>query len=411
MTATDNPALSVLLDACRTWLGLGSRASDPASVDWRSVGRLGFFHNLDPLLYRLAEQRFLPASAIPADLLATWESAHYRNFLFNSRALEVLERLTAEARRVPAEVVVFKGPATLARSYGEPALRIMMDLDVLVRPADLEPLAAIAGRLGFTATGTDHLVHTVLRHPQLALGLELHFDLWDFLLRRDELRERALSERVELQLDDSRFPAAPLELALVLDVAHLVNHDFRVNLRHWLDLAALLSKASPTLDWRALEAALDVHGLTPEFLLAVEVVSELFLVPPRTVPFFRPSGYGAAARRRLIEGLATVHRGAARPALRELSYRSGLGESVSYLRRRLLPTGSRARALAPGRSAGPALLALWRQAIQAGRRELGRWRASGIARRGDSIKGAVYARNRRYRTAGTASPRQPADTQ
>ncbi len=394
MTPSSAPAFRALLDACRRWLGLGAHPEAPAEVDWRQAGRLGFFHNLDPLLYRLVEQRLLPASEIPSIVLATWESAHYRNFLFNSRAIEILERLAGEARRASTAFVVFKGPATLARAYGDPALRIMVDLDLLLLRQDLETLSRITNRLGFIASGRDHLLHTVTRNPELDLDLELHFDIYDFLLRRGELVERAVTERVELQLDGRLFPAAPPELALVLDVAHLVNDDFKVDLRRWLDLAALLSQARGTVDWQGLHAALRDHGVLPEFLLAVEVTSELFALGPETVPFFRASGYSEQSRARVIEQVARLDRGSRRPALQELAYRSGVGAKISYLRRRLLPTGSRLRALAPaGQGTGAALMALHRQAMQTAARELSRWRSAGVAGGAGSIKAAVYERN------------------
>ena len=398
MSALDRAELGVLLEACRRWLEIRPGGEIPGQLDWRRVGRLGFFHNLEPLLYRLAEQGRLPGTEIPAEVLATWESAHYRNFLFNSRALELLERLAGDAADAGMDCVAFKGPVTLTRAYGDAALRVMVDLDLLLRRSDLEGLGTLAGRLGFATSGRDHTMHAILTHAEAGLGMELHFDIYDFLLRRDELVERVLRERVMLRLDGRSFPAPPPELALVLETAHLVQDDFRVDLRHWLDLAALLSKAPADFDWQALETALRGHGVLPELLLALEVTAELFGLPPTTVPFFRPSGYPRRARRRVVEGLARIDRGRERPALQELAYRSGIGAKLSYLGHRLLPTGGRLRALAPGRGIGAALATFSRQSARTAARELGRWRSSGVAPTGDSVKARVYARNGRRRS-------------
>ncbi len=395
MTSMGTPAFRTLLAACRRWLEPAPGVGDETATDWRRAGRLAFFHGLEPLLHRLAGQGSLAAGRIPADVLATWEAAHYRNLLFNLRAMETLERLVAAARDQRFAFVAFKGPTTMVRAYGDPALRVMVDLDLLLDRGDLEKLGRIAGRLGFVSSGSNHPVHDVATNPETGLALELHFDLYDFVRRRDELIERVLVERLELRLDGTAFPAPPPELALVLEIAHLVSHDFRVSLRNWLDLAALLSRASGSLDWPALHEALRTHGLLPEFLLALEVAAELFALAPAGVPFARPSGYSARARARVIERVAAFDQGFERPALQQLANRRGVGGKISYLRRRLLPTAGRWRALTARRGAGPALAALSRESIRSAVRELARWRSSGIAAGADSITAAVYARNRR----------------
>lgn len=394
MSAPGGPAFRALCAAAASWLE-PARAPSWTGVDWQEVARLGRVHNLGPLLHRLAGDQKLPRQRIPEAVLAGWEAAYYRNLLFNARALELLARLIEAARAEGRAFVVFKGPATVARVYRDPALRVMVDLDLIVRRGDLEPLRRLAGELGFTAAGANHPLHVVASHPGLGLGLELHFALYDFLLRREELLDRLLSERLELEVDGIGLPAAGWELAVLLEVAHLVQDDLLSDLRRWLDLAGVLGAAPAQSGWAALEAALATHGLLPELRLAVEVLEALFGRPPALVPFYRPSGFPAAVRDQVLGRIARLDRGAARPALLELAHRRGIVDRVTYLGRRLLPTGSRWRALKAERSTGAALRSLGRQTRASAVRELARWRASGLASPSGSIRAGVYARNRR----------------
>lgn len=369
MSARDGDApFRALCAAGAAWLGHPSPGW-PETVDWRRSARLARVHNLGPLLHRLAEERRLPVAEIPPEVLAAWEAAYYRNYLFNQRALELLDRLCRAARAGSLPVAVFKGPATLARVYRDPALRVMVDLDLLVRRRDLEPLTRIAAGLGFRARADPHPIHATAVHPGLGLGLELHFDLYDFLLRRAELAERILSSPVELAIEEHRFPAAPHGLALVLEVAHLVQHDFELGLRNWLDLAALLRDAGAA-DRELLREALAIHGIAEELLLAIEITDSLFALPSPAAA--SPSGYPPAERRRLIRRLTRLEQPADRGALQELARRRGPAAKLAYLGRRLLPTGSRWRALRVYRSAPLALAAIGRQTLRAGARELAR---------------------------------------
>ncbi len=385
--------LDWLLAACCVWLGRESpRREAGAGLDWAVVERLAYIHNLEPLLHALARDGGLPPGEPPAALGERWERAYFQNYRFNARLLRALDRFLVRSRALGLPLVVFKGPVTAARAWGDPALRVMHDVDLLCRESDLEALCRIARDLGFVGAGETAVYHLALTSEELGLGIELHFDLYDFLHGGADLLQSILEQPVTVELEGIRLPAAATETAVLLEVAHLVNHDLQVNLKPWLDLAALVARAP--LDRTALRRLAARHDLLRELDLTIGMTAQLFRLPANREA--SPMAVPLPLANQVRDFLLRLDLDYRQPPLAEAAARSHPRARLRYLRRLLFPRLSHLRALHGLDSRTQALLAWAGHLAATAERGWHKWRARGTDpanTSGESMKRRVYERH------------------
>jgi hypothetical protein len=342
--------LEWILAACRTWLGTASGGDPVASTSpdrlWPAVARLARLHNLEPLLHRLVSGDPDAHASVPASLRDAWSESYHLNFLFNTTLLGSLDRVLAGCRHEGLEVVTFKGLATAARTYGDLGLRVQTDVDLICREDDLPRLSALVRDAGYRRLGETSIYHLEFFDPEIQAGLELHFQLYDFLRHREAFEERVRASAVTIAIDGVSLPAPAGELDLILDVAHLVNHDFALTLKHLLDVALKLHRGQSTLDWDAVATVLGDIDLRPEFDMALGLVDGLFggdtgLAARRLSGPAVPEALRQAVRSHLLD----VDRYAGRIALGDTALRVGWRQRARTVARLLLPRARRLQAL------------------------------------------------------------------
>ncbi len=357
-------ALDWLLAACRAWLLERPEPAPEAPAE--ALGRMAHCHNVEPLLHHLTVAGWLAAPA--PELAERWERSYFETLAANSALLDLAAELVEAGRRAGAGLVVVKGLATAARAYRDLGLRQMSDVDLLCREDALPAVCRAAAGLGFRAGLEDAVYHLKLHHPARAATVEIHFRAYGLIAHGAAFHERGLARAVELQVDDVRLPALAPEMDLVFQLAHLLSHDLRGNLRGYLDLAALLRRGG--LDRETTRHQLEESDLEPELALLVAAVEGLFQVPLRGWAAAVPSGFlEDAVRQRLLEIDAHL-RPAALDELRARPWRARL----AYLRQLLLPPAGRLRALAelePGLTPATALTRHWRATFSRGWHKLG----------------------------------------
>lgn len=345
-------ALGWLLAACRHWLDTrAGRSSSPVwrptdLTDWRVLTHLAYLHNLGPLLHRVVSDAPRAADAVPASARQAWDQAYHLNYLFNRRVLDTLSTIVSACAVQGLPVVVFKGPATVARAYEDLALRVMGDVDLLCREADLPALARIARSEGYQRVGETSIYHLEFYHGDLQAGLELHFELYDCMENRQSLLDQALQSRESVRLDDTEFPVPSREIDLVLDLGHLINHDFELTLKHYLDFTAKVMAFERTTAPRGLHALLLATDLAREFGMTVDVVSTLFNRPLGRLEAPSSDADEVAMRvAALRDFLASVDRYTHRAALGDTGHRAGFGRQARNVGRLLFPALAHLQAL------------------------------------------------------------------
>ncbi|HEY8597153.1 MAG TPA: nucleotidyltransferase family protein [Thermomicrobiales bacterium] len=228
----------------------------PAVTDWEAVAREAQGHGLLPLVY----EGVRGVAGVPVGALRLLRAR------FEENGREIL-RLTGELRRLldafaiaAIPVLPYKGPTLALIAYGSLARRQFRDLDMLVRPQDVERAIATLIANGYHPTREFSPAQWLLyRRAQCELAflgengvvVELHWALFpryyafspDLAALWSRLRPVSVGGRAVPTL-------APEDLFLFL-CAHGAKHDWR-RLEWIANLAALIAR-TPTLDWAAIE--------------------------------------------------------------------------------------------------------------------------------------------------------------
>jgi len=146
-------ALDWLFAATRPWLFEGRSGAQQFprgnDVDWKAVKDLAYFHNVEPLLYRLVSDPGLSIK-IPEWLKQKWEQAYFGNFLRNEEYFDILKILFSRCENEGISIIVLKGPALIGRIYKDSGLRTLSDLDILCSRSDLRRIIKIGRNMGYT---------------------------------------------------------------------------------------------------------------------------------------------------------------------------------------------------------------------------------------------------------------------
>lgn len=141
-------------------------------IDWERLLALAAKHGLLPLLH--ARLRDLDGEQIPEAVLARAESVYYanlrRNVLLQDELGEIVRSLREEVEE-GVEVIVLKGGALAWTVYASPGLRQMVDLDLLVRPEQMERVGPVMEALGFHRSASLP-AHMVRFQERLGGGIE-----------------------------------------------------------------------------------------------------------------------------------------------------------------------------------------------------------------------------------------------
>ncbi len=130
-------------DSAGKWSQL---ACDP-NQEWLPLVQLAKASNLGPLLFDAI--RKVPGSTVPSELVDELnqlyiESATH-NLIINHKLAEILRGFS----KIDVPVVVLKGAALSATIYPEPALRPMIDLDLLIHFSSLAAARLLLERIGY----------------------------------------------------------------------------------------------------------------------------------------------------------------------------------------------------------------------------------------------------------------------
>jgi hypothetical protein len=346
-------ALDWLFAATRHWVFQGQRTTQQFphenDVDWKAIGELAHVHNVEPLLYWVVSNTEIPTK-IPEWLKQKWEQAYFGNFLRNEEYFELLKTLLTRCGKERIPIIVLKGPALIARIYKDPALRTLSDLDILCSPTDLNRIVAIARQMGYTMldVGTDPEIthHLAMHQPASGSILEFHFMPYEVIQNHAKFMQLALDRREWVDVGGTQFPVLCLEMELLFNIAHLIQHQFDVSLKHYLDIAGVLIFSGGLLRWNKIEMLLRDFGLEQAFSLTMGFLTRMIHLPQisQTPPLNHKEGaqreFGVSLRELLAlldEDRLLDVRGVIWRFRIALGNREGFGDKFAYVVKALLP--------------------------------------------------------------------------
>jgi len=172
------PEVDLLLCCARTCLD--SRRADQvrallhSKIDWPYLLRMAAAHGVTPLLYFHLHNTF--PDLVPASILDQLHRQFLGNAAHNILLTEELLKLLRlfEKNAIPA--IPFKGPILAASVYGDLALRMFFDLDILVHREDIQKAKALLLSQGYRLN--------ISLHPEQEIVF-LQSDLEGWFVRND----------------------------------------------------------------------------------------------------------------------------------------------------------------------------------------------------------------------------------
>jgi len=279
-------------------------------ADWDLALDLAAWHRLAPVLYA----HLLDRSACPPDVLAVLERAYLDNAARNLRLSESVREISAALAAAAIPAILLKGAALIESVYPDPALREMVDLDLLVATEQLD------------AAG-DALAAVGLR-PRLAARTERWTRAW---MRAHHIHDAALVSEDRVVAVELHRHVAPDDQAASFDVAdiwrrrrvsrrgghllpspedlllHVCIHFSRDRRRRSdgalgqiCDIARIL--ATEDIDWSLLADIVRAYRLRTSVFLALFAARELGVaIPEQAIDALGPPGFDRRTGRRFVE--------------------------------------------------------------------------------------------------------------
>ena len=265
---SDRPENELLLCCARTEaspeVAAKIRALAASDVDWNYLALLARRHSITPLLYRQLERH--ASELVPSADFAKLKLDYQENSARNIILTDELVRLISLFNNAGIETVPYKGPALALFAYGNLALRRFVDLDVIVKKADVLRARDLLLDQGYApgkslSLAQQELLLKTQHNLQFSrdnrrLLLELHWEVAPHLfassVQETELWQNLTTLNINgtelktLAADDLLFSLCVHgsrhlweRLGWICDVAELIS-------RHQLNWPALLQRASDT---------------------------------------------------------------------------------------------------------------------------------------------------------------------
>jgi hypothetical protein len=308
-------------------------------LDWDAFLKSSRAGALEALLYAaLREHDLFPAPVMETLRLAYYANARRNLILFRELAV-ILDRLAAE--KIPA--VVLKGAALAEVVYGNPAVRPMSDVDLLVREADLSGAMAALVDLGYDIIPpAAYRNEVVLQKDGATAAIELHWGLFvspshQHVFSMDWLWETTMP----IQIDGTPTLMLGPEAQLLHLCGHLFLHhhsdeDARLLWLH--DVAEVIICYQDQLDWDRLLARAQATGLVAAVQEVVNRVAADWQVPvPDDALVTLRSIHLSADEERIRAWLPDAHSSGGRRFLADLRSMPGWGARFRFLWRNLFP--------------------------------------------------------------------------
>jgi hypothetical protein len=192
-------------------------------------------------------------AAIPSQARNDLRHAYYENLARNIVLFGELKKMLADLTEQGIKVIVLKGALFAGMLYGNLAVRMMADIDILVKPADFAKVAAYLVNAGYAGScDVEHVVRERrYHHAQFVKGivlLEVHKGLAQprrFKIDMDNIWQRAIRVKID-GVDALRLSNEDILLHLCL---HMAYHKFVTCLIWWTDLYEFIRKFSADIDW------------------------------------------------------------------------------------------------------------------------------------------------------------------
>ena len=317
--------------------------------DWDYLYKLARRHSLLPLVHCQLERS--AKESVPSDVRQRLRKDYQENAARNLILAEELNALTRALNEVGVESIALKGPALAVSAYGDLALRRFIDLDLMVRRADVGRATDVLSAKGYVSAKplgpdqrelllrTQHNLQFVRGHLIVELHWQVSAELFASTVTAEELWQNL--ETIQVNKASLRT-LAPEDLLFSLCV-HGSRHIWQ-RLAWICDIDRIIATRAQSIDWDRLIHRARQARAERMFLLGPALAARLLgtRLPDQIVD--------AIARDRKIELVATeIHarlfdgteqQAASLGAIFRYNYRirSDWRSRIRYCRHMLAPT-------------------------------------------------------------------------
>ncbi len=323
---------------------------EPASPDtWMAISAIARRHGIQPLLWKCLDE-VQPSEPIPRELLDSLRRAYLLTLRRNIRVYHELGGVLSALGCRGIRAVVLKGAHLAELVYGNPGLRTLGDIDLLVRPEDLDPTQQTLVALGYGPRPRPSVRVQCAYHKSLipfekpgAANVDVHWAILErdvaFPVDLDGLWQR--TKPINLA-GTPAWGLCPEDLLVYLCLHVGYNHAFQIGLQPICDLRETLVRYRDSMDWETVRRRADAWRATKCVGLALALASELLktVVPEEVLTDQRREDHDgqwtAMARERVLFALRVPCDNAIMcPGLAQLLGTRPFGEKLALLVRRI----------------------------------------------------------------------------
>lgn len=255
--------------------------SSPAGIDWDYFYRLARRHSVLPLIYSQlssVNSENIPTAELER-LKKNYQSNAARNLLLNAELCRILQQFETAG----VETVPYKGPALAVYAYGNLALRRFVDLDILVRKADVMRAMEILEHAGFfCSTPWTSAQRALLLRTQHNLSMsreagllvvELHWEVASRLFAASLQAEEFWGRLASMRLNNLEVKCLSSEDLLLSLCVHGSKHLWER--LAWICDVAELVRTRKEMDWDAVLARAVSAGSQRMLLLGLYLANSL----------------------------------------------------------------------------------------------------------------------------------------
>lgn len=245
---------------------------------WQAFMVLAAAQRVRPLLWHRLKQKRL-VEALPGEAGALLNDFFMMNTAKNLRRYAELRSLLTVLHAEGIPVILLKGIYLADAVYGQIGFREMCDIDLLVRPADLDRVAAVLKTKGYVAAQSiscEIIMATSHHLPPLTCDGHTHVEIHWNLTKPGKsyssdpacLWTRAVSCRTAA---GEALALSPEDLLLHLCLHTSYQHLFVFGLRPFCDIAATIESFGAGIDWQAVVERADRWGWSRGVYLALQL--------------------------------------------------------------------------------------------------------------------------------------------
>src|SRR5215213_6849886 len=253
-------------------------------VDWEYLFQIARRHAVVQLIYVQLERH--ASDLVPQPVLNKLKKHYFENSARNTLLTAELSRLITKFDAKGIEAIPYKGPVLALFAYGDIALRRFVDLDVIVKKADVATAREILLNEGYTLSKSLSLAQQELllrtqHNMQFSrdnhrLIVELHWEVAPHLFASTVNGERLWQDLITLDLNGTQVKTFSAEDLLFSLCVHGSRHLWE-RLGWICDIAELVARQP--LNWPALLERAAVADTERMFLLGVHLAQLLLDAP------------------------------------------------------------------------------------------------------------------------------------